>query len=98
MSGSNLPPGCRISDIPGNRPEDERYEAELTDAIEYIEKANPEPGEMMLIAKLGVAALQSIREHTKERVVDARHDDHEAALAGYCPWCKNHKKEEIEEM
>ena len=25
--GWNLPPGCRVSDIPGNRPEDEEWEA-----------------------------------------------------------------------
>lgn len=25
--GWDLPPGCRVSDIPGNRPEDERWEA-----------------------------------------------------------------------
>jgi hypothetical protein len=25
-SGFNLPPGCRVSDIPGNRPEDEEWE------------------------------------------------------------------------
>lgn len=27
MGGFNLPPGCSVSDIPGNRPEDEREEA-----------------------------------------------------------------------
>jgi hypothetical protein len=32
MAGWNLPPGCSISDIPGNRPEDEAEEA-LYDAI-----------------------------------------------------------------
>ena len=26
MTGFNLPPGCSVSDIPGNRPEDEAYE------------------------------------------------------------------------
>jgi len=25
--GSDLPPGCRVSDIPGNRPEDEKWDA-----------------------------------------------------------------------
>lgn len=29
MTGFNLPPGCNVSDIPGNRPEDERWEAIL---------------------------------------------------------------------
>lgn len=26
MGGYNLPPGCSVSDIPGNRPEDEAWE------------------------------------------------------------------------
>ena len=26
MTGWNLPPGCNVSDIPGNRPEDEAWE------------------------------------------------------------------------
>ena len=27
MGGFNLPPGCNVSDIPGNGPEDEKWEA-----------------------------------------------------------------------
>jgi len=27
MTGFNLPPGCNVSDIPGNRPEDVEFEA-----------------------------------------------------------------------
>jgi hypothetical protein len=30
MTGFNLPPGCNVSDIPGNRPEDEAWE-KITD-------------------------------------------------------------------
>jgi hypothetical protein len=26
VSGYNLPPGCSVSDIPGNRPEDQAWE------------------------------------------------------------------------
>ena len=29
MTGWNLPPGCNVSDIPGNSPEDEKWEAIL---------------------------------------------------------------------
>ena len=29
--GSNLPPGCSVNDIPGNRPEDEAWEKITTD-------------------------------------------------------------------
>ena len=32
MSGWNLPPGCSVSDLPGNRPSDARAEA-IYDAI-----------------------------------------------------------------
>lgn len=32
MTGWNLPPGCNVSDLPGNSPEDERVEA-LMDKI-----------------------------------------------------------------
>jgi hypothetical protein len=32
MTGFNLPPGCNVSDIPGNRPEDEEIEV-IFDAI-----------------------------------------------------------------
>jgi hypothetical protein len=35
MTGWNLPPGCNVSDIPGNRPEDEAAEA-LWDTIADI--------------------------------------------------------------
>jgi hypothetical protein len=35
MTGWNLPPGCNVSDLPGNRPEDERNEA-LWDTIADI--------------------------------------------------------------
>lgn len=33
MKDSNLPPGCSVSDIPGNRPEDEAWELLFDDIL-----------------------------------------------------------------
>ena len=48
MAGFNLPPGCSVSDIPGNRPEDAKAEA-IYDAIYEIElkarEAHPDIGD-----------------------------------------------------
>ncbi len=38
MTGWNLPPGCNVSDIPGNRPEDEKWDTILGDF--YTEEHN----------------------------------------------------------
>lgn len=38
MRSSNLPPGCSINDIPGNRPEDAEYEALMTEFYESLTK------------------------------------------------------------
>ncbi len=38
MTGWNLPPGCSVRDIPGNRPEDEAQEALLDELYEQIAK------------------------------------------------------------
>jgi hypothetical protein len=37
MSDYNLPPGCKSSDIPGNRPEDEKYENWISELIGYLD-------------------------------------------------------------
>lgn len=36
MTGFNLPPGCKVSDLPGNRPEDEAFEKALQEAEEEL--------------------------------------------------------------
>jgi hypothetical protein len=45
MTGFNLPPGCNVSDIPGNRPEDDEIESimdiiydQFPDSLSAIEK------------------------------------------------------------
>ena len=39
MTGYNLPPGCNVNDIPGNRPEDEPYEIWMDELIGYLDAA-----------------------------------------------------------
>jgi hypothetical protein len=39
MTGFNLPPGCSVTDIPGNRPQDEAWEVAvnwMADAIQQV--------------------------------------------------------------
>jgi hypothetical protein len=37
MTGFNLPDGCEVHHLPGNRPEDEVFEKLVEEAIEQIE-------------------------------------------------------------
>lgn len=41
MTGFNLPPGCNVSDIPGNRPEDTAEEAFWDALTERCKEAGP---------------------------------------------------------
>jgi hypothetical protein len=38
MTGFNLPDGCEVHHLPGNRPEDEAFEKLVEEAIERIEE------------------------------------------------------------
>ena len=42
MSGFNLPPGCSLRDIPGNRPED----AEWDSLFEWLSDSGLDPSEI----------------------------------------------------
>lgn len=51
MTGFNLPPGCSVRDLPGNRPEDEAAEAFIDafyDAAKAAEETDPTKGELYL--------------------------------------------------
>lgn len=37
MTGFNLPPGCEVHHLPGNRPQDEAFEKLVENTIEEIE-------------------------------------------------------------
>lgn len=42
VSGFNLPPGCRVSDIPGNRPEDLIREAQADEIYAIVPNCTDE--------------------------------------------------------
>ena len=68
--GSNLPPGCRESDIPGNKPEDGKWDAIIDWFLAECEKRGfyPEDGELAI--KLGLAAITVAQDEFKERLKD----------------------------
>jgi hypothetical protein len=61
MTGWNLPPGCNVSDIPGNRPEELEWEARLDKVLEAAQSA--------LIPLLGQANAERAVEHLAEHAV-----------------------------
>ena len=50
-----LPPGCRVSDLPGNRPEDERWERALEEWREDIHRLHH------VVPKQGKLAYEAIK-------------------------------------
>ena len=86
MAGSNLPPGCNVSDIPGNSPED----AALEDAEERLMNACTHqgltPAEYGVVQKIGITVVLEMRAATELRIADLRHTDQECKDAGHCPF------------
>lgn len=82
--GWDLPPGCSVSDIPGNRPEDEAYEKMLDGFYSKLSKDEQEKVESVddIIAKaieygieIGVKQQQDIEEEAKFYEEQARVSD-----------------------
>jgi hypothetical protein len=67
--GWDLPPGCRVSDIPGNRPEDIRLE-ELCEALTQAMTSKGGYTHNLVSAKLRVIAKEFGRETANEVVKD----------------------------
>lgn len=72
--GWDLPPGCSVSDIPGNRPEDEAYEKMMDDFYAKLSKEEQEKAEPLvdIIAKainygidIGMEQAKDIEEENK---------------------------------
>jgi hypothetical protein len=75
---SNLPPGCRVSDIPGNGPEDGAAEAAADWAIEQLTEAKLNPGEFRRAVLVGIAAVLAEREIFNYELAEARGIEREA--------------------
>lgn len=67
---SNLPPGCRESDIPGNRPEDVEFESAMEKAEEILYNAKLTPDELVIAAEGGVAFVLATRKRIADLVSD----------------------------
>lgn len=68
---SNLPPGVRECDIPGNRPEDGEREAMEEWAIQELIDSDLTVDECSRAIKIGIAAIKAEREDVKNLVNDA---------------------------
>jgi hypothetical protein len=66
MSGWNLPPGCNVSDLPGNRPEDEQLESAEGALMDELCKIRAQPEEYAIVIAVGVAAIKSHRALVKD--------------------------------
>lgn len=71
--GWDLPPGCRISDIPGNRPEDQAYEAFIDSFYEQL------PADF--ITETNVAVMEKLAEWAWKAVGDSYDDGYKDGQA-----------------
>ena len=61
MNESNLPPGVSVSDIPGNRPEDDAWD-ELVESIGTdAAEANMTDTDVLVAWRMGLAAYKAAR-------------------------------------
>jgi len=76
MTGWNLPSGCSVRDIPGNRPEDEAAEAQADFAYDWINQQNVLNGlDEDAKDQLCEALCQLIDKSRQEGYHDAQTDD-----------------------
>jgi len=71
MPGSNLPPGCSVNDIPGNRPEDIASEEAFEWAMDHFTEMGLDTMEVRRAATIGAAAVIAERKLVQETVNDA---------------------------
>jgi hypothetical protein len=58
MTGFNLPPGVNVSDLPGNRPEDEEHERSLDWLSDQIEGFSTEEVQAIWVAGIVAQKIQ----------------------------------------
>lgn len=72
---SNLPPGCSINDIPGNRPEDIAQENAENRLLDRLAWASLEPEEYEIVLRAGLAAVKAHRILSKYYCNNCTRDD-----------------------
>uniref|UniRef100_A0A6M3JI10 Uncharacterized protein n=1 Tax=viral metagenome TaxID=1070528 RepID=A0A6M3JI10_9ZZZZ len=65
---SNLPPGCKVSDIPGNSPEDKKYKIATDKLLDELNKNDISPTEFEIAAKIGILSVREMRDRVREQV------------------------------
>ena len=75
MTGWNMPPGCNVSDIPGNSCEELAWVQASEELDEALAKINADPDEIKLIGKIAPIIIETAREIVKHRVQDALADN-----------------------
>lgn len=83
---SNLPPGCSVNDIPGNRPEDMAWEEIDVWATERFAEAGLSLEEYQRAVMAGIAAVKA------QRALLA--DEFKDAAAENCEACEQHAARE----
>jgi hypothetical protein len=68
MVSSNLPPGVRESDIPGNRPEDLGWEMFEEWGFEEFRKSGLDPDECRRAVLIGIAGVKAEKEMLKGEI------------------------------
>jgi len=94
MTGFNLPPGCNVSDLPGNSPEDEKFDYATEWLIDEMMKAGIDYREFKLFFETGKVAVMESRKVTEEHLQEWEANGQQAADDGYCPYCKKEVKNE----
>ena len=69
MTDYNMPPGTRVSDIPGNRPEDERAD-KFMESIEYLKAASGVTGTLIPVSQRLNELCTQLRENGPEDIAE----------------------------
>lgn len=69
MTGFNLPPGCNVSDIPGNRPEDAEWEAIVENFFDK-ERLIKNPTGGFIISEKEYAEMDALYKSKHSEVID----------------------------
>lgn len=85
MTGSNLPPGCSLSDIPGNRPEDFAIVEAEEKLMDICATEHLTPDEYMIVAKIGIIAVKEARDLHKKIYESHLAGEAECKDVGICP-------------
>jgi len=62
MRESDLPPGCNVSDIPGNRPEDEAWDRFFETVTKDSEWCGLDAVDAMLAWQVGLASFRRMKD------------------------------------